>query len=66
MIGLTDIQLQTIVAAATTISEPERRSLFLERTFAMLKLKRRFTDADVVEGAKAALTGLVQGRTVAA
>ena len=36
----------------------ERRAVFLERVGAMLKVRHRFTDLDVDEVAKLALTGL--------
>jgi hypothetical protein len=39
---------------------PERRSVFLERIAAMLKLRHRFTDDDVAEVTALALCGLVQ------
>jgi hypothetical protein len=57
MLALTDSQLQTVMAAAASV-EPDRRGIFLERCAAMLKLKGRFSDADVADVAKLALTGL--------
>jgi len=38
----------------------EKRSQFLQRVAAILKLRRRFDDADVADIAKLALTGLVR------
>ena len=48
MISLSDQQLDTVMTAAKSI-EPSRRSVFLERVAAMLKLRYRFTDGDVRE-----------------
>ena len=59
MISLTNSQLQTLMTTASRL-EPERRDLFLKRVGAMLKLRRRFTDGDVADVAKLALSGLVQ------
>jgi hypothetical protein len=64
MVSLTDHQLETIMDAAATVA-PERRSVFLERVGAMLKVRRRFNDADVSEVARLALCGLVQTADVA-
>ncbi|MGC1622951.1 MAG: hypothetical protein WA759_09150 [Pseudolabrys sp.] len=38
----------------------ERRSVFLERVGAMLKVRGRFTDNDVADVAKLAIAGLIQ------
>jgi hypothetical protein len=59
MLGLTDNQLKTIMTAAASV-QPDRRSVFLERTAAMLRMRGygHFTDADVADVAKLALTGL--------
>ena len=59
MISLSDSQLETIMTAAAGI-DPERRTVFLERCAAMLKLRGRFTDGDVADVARLALCGLVQ------
>jgi hypothetical protein len=40
--------------------EPSRRSVFLERVAAMLKLRGRFTDDDVAEVVGLVLCGLIQ------
>jgi hypothetical protein len=58
MISLSDAQLQTVMDAARAI-DPERRDIFLQRCAAMLKMRRRFTDGDVVEVTRLALCGLV-------
>jgi hypothetical protein len=58
MISLTDHQLEIIMDGATTLA-PERRSVFLERVGAMLRVRGRFTDADVHDVAKLARCGLV-------
>jgi hypothetical protein len=58
MIGLTDNQLAVVMDAARVLP-PEKRSQFLERVAAMLKLKGRFTDSDVAKVARLALCGLV-------
>ena len=59
MISLSDVQIKTVMAAAAGL-EPARRSQFLERVAAMLKLRGRFNDDDVAEVAQRALTGLNQ------
>ena len=64
MIGLTDPQLEIIMAAANAVPV-ERRGIFLERVGAMLKVRGRFTDADVADVAQLALCGLVQTADVA-
>ena len=62
MIALTDHQLATVMDAAATIA-PERRDIFLERVGAMLKVRGRFTDADVHDVTALALCGLVRTGT---
>jgi hypothetical protein len=57
VISLNDTQLQTVTRAAALLPI-EKRSQFLERVAAMLKLRGRFTDADVNEIARLALAGL--------
>ena len=59
MISLTDTQLAVVMDAARTLPV-ERRDTFLQRVGAMLRVRGRFTDADVADVAKLALTGLVQ------
>ncbi|MGB8588811.1 MAG: hypothetical protein WCD87_24640 [Pseudolabrys sp.] len=57
MLGLTDNQLRVVMDAAKTLPV-ERRDTFLQRCGAMLKLRGRFTDADVIDVVTLALTGL--------
>ena len=64
MIGLTDPQLEIIMAAANAVPV-ERRGIFLERVGAMLKVRGRFTDADVADVARLAVRGLIQTADVA-
>ena len=59
MISLSDGQLAIDMTAARTL-EPERRSIFLERVGAMLRLRGRFNDDDIAQVAQLALHGLVQ------
>ena len=59
MISLSDQQLTIVMSAARSL-EPERRSIFLERVGAMLRLRGRFNDDDVVQVAQLAMAGLVQ------
>jgi hypothetical protein len=61
MIGLTDIQLKTVMNAARSIPV-EKRDVFLRRIAAMLAMRGRgrFTDTDVADVAQLALAGLVQ------
>ena len=59
MISLSDQQLDTVMTAAKSV-EPSRRSVFLERVAAMLRLRYRFDDTDVAEVTALALCGLVQ------
>ena len=47
-------------ASAAGGLEPERRDIFLQRCGAMLRMRGRFTDADVAEVTRLALAGLVQ------
>ena len=58
MIALTDHQLAIVMDAAAALA-PERRSMFLERVGAMLKVRGRFTDADVSDVTRLALCGLI-------
>ena len=48
MIGLTDSQLKIIMTAANTVPV-ERRDIFLQRVGAMLSMRHRFSDTDVVD-----------------
>ena len=59
MIGLTDSQLRDVMIAANALPV-ERRTIFLERVGAMLKLRGRFTDSDVADVTALALCGLIQ------
>ena len=52
MISLSDHHLQTIMTAANAVPV-ERRSVFLERVGAMLKVRGRFSDDDVADVARA-------------
>jgi hypothetical protein len=60
MLALTDAQFADIMETAKGI-DPERRDVFLQRVAAMLRLRGRFSDDDVVEVARLATCGLVQG-----
>jgi hypothetical protein len=57
-LSLSDSQLSIVVQAASGI-DPERRDLFLQRIGAMLKLRGRFSDSDVIEVTRLALAGLI-------
>ena len=46
--------------AATDRVPVEKRGVFIERVVARLQLHRGFTDADLDEAVRAALTGLIQ------
>jgi hypothetical protein len=60
MFALTDKQLRLVMVAATPLP-PEKRSIFLERVAARLRLHGpRFTDADLGAAIQVALTGLIQ------
>jgi hypothetical protein len=65
MISLTDQQLKTVMDAAAEI-DPGRRDMYLQRVSAMLTLRGRFSDADVVDVVMLASCGLVHQRTDAA
>jgi methyl coenzyme M reductase subunit C len=58
MVSLTDHQLEIVMDAAAIVA-PERRAVFLERVGAMLKMRGRFSDADVHDVTALALCGLV-------
>ena len=59
MIAFTDSQLRTVWAAADRLPF-EKRGIFLERVVARLQLDRGFTDADLDDAVRLALTGLIQ------
>ena len=59
MIAFTDSQLRTVWAAADRLPF-EKRGIFLERVVARLRLHRDFTDSDLDDAVRTALTGLVQ------
>ena len=59
MLAFTDSQLQTVWTTAASVPV-EKRGVFLDRVFAQLQLHRGFTDADLDDAVRAALTGLIQ------
>ena len=59
MLAFTDSQVRAVWAAANRIAV-EKRRVFLERVIARLQLQRAFTDADLDDAVRAALTGLIQ------
>jgi hypothetical protein len=60
MFALSDDQLALVMTAAGGLPV-EKRSVFLERVAARLRLREaRFTDADLGAAIQAALTGLIQ------
>jgi hypothetical protein len=59
MVSLTDPQLEIIMTAANAVPV-ERRSVFLERIGAMLKVRGRFSDDDVRPVVALAARGLAQ------
>jgi len=59
MIAFTDSQLRAVWAAADRVPF-EKRGVFIERVVARLQLQRGFTDADLDDAVRAALTGLIQ------
>ena len=59
MLAFTDSQLRAVLAATDRIPV-EKRGVFLERVVARLQRQRGFTDADLDDAMRAALTGLVQ------
>jgi hypothetical protein len=60
----TDSQLRTVWAAADRIPV-EKRGVFLERVVARLQLRGDFTDSDLDNAVRAALTGLIQSALMA-
>jgi hypothetical protein len=65
MISLTDRQLSILQQAAAPIPI-EKRSIFLQRIFSMLNLRKKFSDDDVADVAALARFGLVHRETTAA
>ena len=59
MLAFTDSQLRAVWAAAARVPF-EKRGVFVERFVARLQLQLGFTDADLDEAVRAALTGLIQ------
>ena len=59
MLAFTDTQLRTIWAAAERLPF-EKRGTFLERVIARLQRHRGFTNADLDDAVRAAMTGLIQ------
>jgi hypothetical protein len=59
MLAFTDSQLRTVWAAADGVPA-EKRGIFLDRVVTRLQLQRGFTDADLDDAVRAALTGLIQ------
>ena len=59
MLAFTDSQLRAVWAAAVRVPV-EKRGVFLERVVARLRLHRHFTDSDLDDAVRTALTGLVQ------
>ena len=59
MLAFTDSQLRAVWAAAVRVPV-EKRGVFLERVVARRRLHRDFTDSDLDDAVRTALTGLVQ------
>jgi hypothetical protein len=59
MLAFTDSQLRSVWAAANGLPV-EKRGVFLQRVFARLQLHHGFTDADLDDAVRSALTGLIQ------
>ena len=57
MVSLSDAQLANVMQTARVVPV-EKRDVYLQRIAAMLALRGRFTDADVADVARLALTGL--------
>ena len=58
MVAFSDSQVQAVWAAADRLPF-EKRGVFIERVVARLQLQRGFTDADLDDAMRAALTGLI-------
>ena len=61
MISLTDRQLSILQQAAAPIPI-EKRSIFLQRIFSMLKLRKKFSDDDIADVCGLASFGLTHHR----
>jgi len=59
MIAFTDSQLRAVWAVADRVPF-EKRGAFLQRVVARLQLHRGFTDTDLDDAVRSALTGLIQ------
>jgi hypothetical protein len=59
MVAFTDSQLQAVRAAADRVPA-EKRGTFVDRVVTRLQRQRAFTDANLDEAVRAALTGLIQ------
>jgi len=59
MFALSDSQLRSIWNTADRVPF-EKRGVFLERVVARLQQQRGFTDADLDDAVRAALTGLIK------
>jgi len=59
MVVFSDSQLRAVWAAADRVPV-EKRGVFVERVVVRLQLQRGFTDADLDDAVRAALTGLIQ------
>ena len=59
MVAFSDSQLRTVWDAADRLPV-EKRGVFLERVVARLQRQRGFTNADLDDAMRAALTGLIQ------
>jgi hypothetical protein len=57
VLALDDDQLAVVMLAASGL-DPEKRSVFLERVAARLRLQPRFTDDDLDKAIRMALIGL--------
>ena len=63
MLALSDSQLRTVWAAAKCLPV-DKRGVFLGRLIAQLQLRGfRFSNADLDDVVRSALTGLIQGST---
>jgi hypothetical protein len=59
MLAFTDSQLRIVWTAANRLPV-EKRGVFLEHVVARLQMYRGFTDTDLDDAVRAALTGLIQ------
>jgi len=59
MVVFSDSQLRAVWAAADRVPV-EKRGVFVERVVVRLQLQRGFTEADLDDAVRAALTGLIQ------